>query len=146
MINTGFDLFLLFAVSFLAATILPAQSEILLGALYLSADHSPYILLAVASVGNILGSCANWLIGRYLRTFQDKKWFRINKKAMAHATTFYQKYGVWTLLLAWVPFIGDPLTIVAGVLKADIRLFVVLVSIGKIARYIVTLYLLGFRF
>jgi membrane protein YqaA with SNARE-associated domain len=145
VLGVEIELLSLFAICFLAATILPAQSEIILGALYIAGDYNGLLLLAIATVGNVLGSCANWLIGRFIRYFENKKWFAASDKAMAKATTIYQKYGIWTLLFAWMPFIGDPLTIVSGILRANFYVFVVLVTIGKCGRYLVLLYALGFR-
>ena len=73
----------------------------------------------------------------YLIHFKDKKWFPVNEKMLKKATDFYQKYGVWSLLLAWTPFLGDPLTIVAGIFRTNIYLFLTLVTIGKAGRYII---------
>lgn len=130
------ELISLFTVSFIAATILPAQSEIVLAGLQSTKLHNELILVLVATSGNVLGALVNWFIGKYLIHFQDKKWFPIKKTALNKATKFYQKWGVWSLLLAWLPFIGDPLTFVAGIFKTNIWLFLLLVTIGKAARYI----------
>jgi membrane protein YqaA with SNARE-associated domain len=129
------ELLFLFSISFLAATILPAQSEIVLAGLHLKQAAHPVWLFLVATTGNVLGSCVNWLLGRYARHFQNRKWFPVKPKALERASNLYQKYGVWTLLLAWTPFIGDPLTVVAGVLRTPFLVFVALVTIGKAARY-----------
>jgi membrane protein YqaA with SNARE-associated domain len=136
------ELFALFGVSLLAATILPAQSEILLAALHIQQTYPATALLLAATTGNVLGSCINWLLGRYCLHFQDRRWFPIKKKALQRASTFYQKYGIWTLLLAWTPFIGDPLTVVAGLLRTPFWLFFLLVTIGKAGRYISLLVLI----
>ena len=133
--NNILDLAFLFIISLLAATILPAQSEIVLVGLNFKSDISSYVLLVVATFGNVLGSVINWFLGRYLRHFKGKKYFPIKEKSLTKATDIYNKYGVWTLLLAWVPFIGDPLTIVAGILRTNIIVFLILVTIGKMGRY-----------
>jgi membrane protein YqaA with SNARE-associated domain len=125
----------LFFVSFLAATILPAQSELVLAALKNSGNNL-YLLVLVATVGNVLGAVVNFFIGRYLLHFKNKKWFPISDKMLKKATIFYQKWGTWSLLLAWVPLIGDPLTLVAGIFRTNIWLFLSLVTIGKAARYV----------
>ena len=140
------ELLFLFFVSFFAATIFPAQSEIILGTLYMSGNHNVGTLIAVATVGNVLGSCVNWMLGRFLYALKDKKWFPLKQKPLDRAVKIYRKYGVWSLLLAWVPIIGDPLTVVAGFLKANFFLFVTLVTIGKSARYVAVLYVIGYRF
>ncbi len=129
------ELALLFSSAFLAATLFPAQSELVLISLHATGRYSPATLLIVASLGNILGSVMNWLLGRYLLHFSDRKWFPIKKPTLDKATTLYQKYGIWTLLFAWLPFIGDPLTLVAGMLRTHILLFILLVTIGKVGRY-----------
>lgn len=143
MINSWIDLGLLFVTSFLAATILPAQSEALLAGLYLSGDHINAILILVATFGNVLGSCVNWLLGRYLLQWKDKKWFFVKPDSLEKATNLYKKYGTWTLLFAWVPFIGDPITVVAGFLRTNFYLFLALVTIGKFSRYVVVIAILS---
>lgn len=129
------ELVFLFVAAFAAATFFPAQSEIMLVALHTKGVYSSLVLISVASVGNVLGSVVNWVLGRYLLHFQDRKWFPFKTKKLEKATRFYQKYGVWTLLCAWMPFIGDPLTLIAGIFRTNIGLFILLVTIGKVARY-----------
>jgi membrane protein YqaA with SNARE-associated domain len=130
------DLLLLFAASLLAATIVPAQSEAVLAGLALAGNHSLVVLVAVATLGNVLGACINWLLGRYLEHFKNKRWFPVKEAALDKAARTYQRYGVWSLLLSWVPIIGDPLTVIAGLLRTPFPLFVLLVTIGKLARYV----------
>lgn len=125
----------LFLTAFLAATILPAQSEIMLAGMSIAGLQSKWLLVVVATAGNVLGSVVNWLLGRYLMHFQGRKWFPVSRRALEKATAIYQKYGVWTLLLAWMPVIGDPLTLVAGVFRTNFFLFLALVTIGKAVRY-----------
>lgn len=127
----------LFAAALLAATIVPAQSEALLVALILAGDIAPWLLVAVASVGNVLGSVINWVLGRGLERFKDRRWFPVSPGALARAEGWYRRWGRWSLLLAWVPVIGDPLTVVAGTLREPLRTFVPLVAAGKVARYAV---------
>lgn len=127
----------LFGVSFLAATILPAQSEIGLAGLIVAEDYSVPLLIAVASAGNTLGAVVNWILGRGVDKLHDKKWFPMKPEQLDKATGWYHKYGRWSLLLSWVPVIGDPLTLVAGVLREPFLSFIVLVGIAKATRYIV---------
>ncbi len=127
----------LFLLSFLAATIFPAQSEIGLAALILSQDYSLVLLIAVASAGNTLGSVVNWALGRGVERFRDKRWFPVKQDQLNRAIAWYRKYGRWSLLMSWAPFIGDPLTVVAGILREPILSFVLLVAIAKTVRYIV---------
>ena len=126
----------LFAAAFLAATLLPAQSEALVAGLLL-ADYTPWLVLAVASVGNVLGSVFNWLLGRSIERFRDRRWFPADASALAKAEGWYRRHGKWSLLLAWVPIIGDPLTVIAGVLREPFPVFLLLVTIGKVGRYLV---------
>lgn len=128
----------LFGVAFLAATILPAQSEIGLVALIINDAHSIPLLITVASIGNTLGAVVNWAIGRGVERFHDKKWFPASPKQLDRATGWYHKYGRWSLLLSWAPFVGDPLTLAAGVLREPFWSFFLLVAFAKTARYIVT--------
>lgn len=130
------ELLFLFTASLLAATIFPAQSEAVLVGLYLTGNYSPTLLIAVATCGNVLGACINWLLGRYLEHFKNRRWFLVKEAALDRAARTYQRYGVWTLLLSWVPIIGDPLTVIAGLLRTPFLIFLLLVTIGKLARYI----------
>lgn len=126
----------LFTASFLAATILPLSSEIVLSFLLLN-NFDPYISVSIATAGNVLGSVTNYILGFWGSSLLQKKLFRLSEKEINRALQRYQKYGVISLLFAWVPVIGDPLTIVAGMLKINIYLFLILVAIGKLLRYIV---------
>ncbi len=125
----------LFTASFLAATVLPFQSEVLLFGMLLAEHYHWLALVMVASFGNILGSVVNWGLGRSLAIFEDRPRFPVKREKMARAERWSHQYGRWTLLLSWVPFIGDPLTIVAGVLREPLPIFLLLVSVAKIARY-----------
>ena len=127
----------LFTVCFLVATIIPFGSEMYFATLLAMDNYNSLLLLIVASVGNILGSVFNWICGYYATYIVRKKWFPINQNQITKGTNFFLKYGKWSLLLAWIPFIGDPLTFVAGTLRYSLLPFLILVSIGKIARYLV---------
>lgn len=126
----------LFLTAFLAATVLPAQSEALLVALLL-ADHPPWLLVAVATAGNVLGSVVNWWLGRGIERFRERRWFPVGPDALARAQRWYARVGKWSLLLSWVPVIGDPLTLVAGVMREPLPVFVLLVTLAKLGRYVV---------
>ena len=126
----------LFFLSFLAATIFPLSSELTLASLLSTDNYNSIILVGTASLGNILGSIFNWLIGFFLFRYINKKWFPFKKNQINTASYRFNKFGAWSLLFAWVPVIGDPLTLVAGILKINFLLFLVLVSAGKISRYL----------
>jgi len=123
-------------ISFLAATILPLSSELALASLLNANEHNSFALIITASLGNILGAIFNWLLGFYLFKYINKKWFPFKKNQINTASVRFRKFGVWSLLFAWVPIIGDPLTFVAGILKVNFLLFLFLVSVGKISRYL----------
>jgi|TARA_B110000971_G_scaffold211929_1_gene240776 membrane protein YqaA with SNARE-associated domain len=125
-----------FLSAFVAATLLPAQSEAVLSFYILSAPQTVFALILVATVGNVLGSVVNWIVGFYATRFQNRKWFPATPSQMQRAEKFYRKYGRYSLLLSWVPFIGDPITVIAGVLREPILSFLLLVTIAKSARYI----------
>ena len=126
----------LFFASFLAATLFPAQSEAVLLGLASTKDYSLFLLVMVASVGNILGSVFNWWIGRSVERFKDKKWFPVKAASLEKAQHWYTKFGRWSLLLSWVPFIGDPITVAAGVMKERLSIFLLIVGLSKTARYV----------
>lgn len=126
----------LFAASFLSATLFPFQSEAVLFGMLLLERYPWWLLILVASVGNTLGSVVNWFLGRFLAHFEDRRWFPVKREKMARAEGWYHRYGRWSLLLSWMPFIGDPLTIVAGVLREPLPVFILLVAIAKTARYL----------
>ncbi len=133
------SLAVLFGSAFLAATVLPFYSEVVLFAL-LRQGGDPALLVAVATLGNTLGAVVNWVLGRFLLHFQDRRWFYFKREQMERWQRWFQRYGVWSLLLAWMPVGGDPLTFVAGVMKVHIVPFLVLVGIGKGLRYVSVVY------
>jgi membrane protein YqaA with SNARE-associated domain len=128
-----------FVSAFLAATLVPAASELVLAGTLHAGGGEPWMLLALASTGNTLGSVVNWLLGRFLLRWRDARWFPVKPAALDRATRWFNRFGVWSLLLAWVPVVGDPLTLVAGILRVNFWLFVTLVALGKTARYLVVL-------
>lgn len=130
----------LFLSAFLSATLIPGQSEAVLAGL-LVAGHPPGWLVAVASAGNILGSTGNWGVGRGIERFRDRPWFPVRPAMLARAQGWYARYGKWSLLLSWAPVIGDPLTLVAGVMRERLAVFLLLVTIAKTGRYLVVMYL-----
>jgi len=127
----------LFGAAFLAATILPMQSEAALVALLLADRHPVAALLVVATAGNVLGAVVNWGLGRGIERFRDRTWFPASAASLDRATRWYRRYGRWSLLLSWLPIGGDALTVVAGVLREPLWSFVVIVTIAKGGRYLV---------
>lgn len=127
---------LLFISAFGAATLLPLQSEAVLVGLLMQHQYSVALLIIVASIGNILGSCINWYLGLRIERFKDKKWFPVSENNMIKAEKIYQKYGFWSLLLSWLPVIGDPITLIAGLFREKFWRFLLMVFIAKTGRYI----------
>jgi membrane protein YqaA with SNARE-associated domain len=125
----------LFFAGFIAATLLPAFSELGLAGLIVSGEAEPWPAWSVATLGNTLGALVNWLLGAYCLRFQNHKWFPISVDKLSKATKWFEKYGQWSLLFAWLPIVGDPLTFAAGVLRVRFWVFLSLVAIGKGARY-----------
>ena len=125
----------LFAAALAAATVLPVQSEVALVALLLAEHYPVWTLVLVASVGNTLGSSINWGLGRLLSRFEKQRWFPIRRETIGRAEAWYHRYGRWSLLLSWLPLIGDPLTIVAGVLREPLPIFLLLVAIAMAMTY-----------
>ncbi|WP_319588492.1 YqaA family protein [uncultured Desulfobulbus sp.] len=127
----------LFMAALLAATIVPMQSEAVLAGLLLTGDYPVALLLAVASCGNILGAALNWWLGRFLERFRHRTWFPVSEHRLIQSQGWYQRYGKWSLLLCWMPIIGDPLTVVAGVMREPFPVFLLLAGSAKVLRYVV---------
>ncbi|MET1080271.1 MAG: YqaA family protein [Pseudomonas sp.] len=127
----------LFFAALIAATLLPLQSEALLVGLLLGGAYPLWALLLVATVGNVLGSLINWLLGRSLDRFRQRRWFPFDDRQLARAQRAYGRYGHWSLLLSWLPLVGDPLTLIAGLMREPLWRFLLLVTLAKAARYAV---------
>jgi membrane protein YqaA with SNARE-associated domain len=128
----------LFTTAFLAATILPAYSEVLFAGL-LAAGYDSLPLWAWATAGNTLGAALNWLMGRYLLHFENRKWFPFRQANLHRTQKWFQRFGVWSLLFAWLPVGGDALTFIAGVMRVHFVVFFLLTGIGKGLRYAILL-------
>ena len=132
----------MFLAAFLAATILPFSSEIVLVTL-LSNGLTPFLLLTSASIGNVLGAPLNYLLGFRYGKHLASKWLRISDTSFSKAEHYFARWGKWSLLLCWVPVIGDPITLVAGVLRSNFWFFLLCVAVGKTARYAALVYFLS---
>ena len=126
----------LFFISFLAATVLPFSSELTLAGLISTSNYDNLLLLVFASFGNVLGSVFNWGLGFYARNLTIKKWFPFKETQIERSSKWFSKFGKWSLLFAWLPIVGDPLTFVAGLLRVRFLDFIILVAIGKVSRYL----------
>jgi membrane protein YqaA with SNARE-associated domain len=129
----------LFLLAFSAATLLPGGSEVGLLAMSAMSTYSDMTLLAVASVGNILGSVLNYWLGRAALRYQERKWFPVSPALLVKSQGWCSRWGQWAVLLAWVPIIGDPITVAAGVMRMNFARFLFLVTLSKTLRYMVVL-------
>lgn len=125
----------LFLSALAAATLLPGGSEVVLGAMLASGRWDPVMLVTIATAGNVLGSTINWAIGRFLAERREARWFPVSSAALDRAEARFKRYGLPVLLLSWVPVIGDPLTLIAGLLRVRLVPFLLFVGAGKAARY-----------
>ena len=132
--------FTVLGASFLAATIVPGSSEVVLVALVHERPAELITLFLVGTIGNTAGSVVNWVLGRWFQRFVGRRWFSASQGQLDKATKWFNKYGIWSLLFAWFPVVGDALTVIAGALKVNIWAFIGLVAIGKAARYVVVLW------
>ncbi|CUH41020.1 Inner membrane protein YqaA [Jannaschia seosinensis] len=127
---------LLMGSAFLSATLLPGTSEAVLIGLLVSGQGAVLPLVVAASIGNVAGSIVNWLLGRFFSRYSERAWFPVKREAILRAQRWFERYGFWSLLLSWVPIIGDPLTLVAGLMRISFLRFLILVTIGKTLRYV----------
>lgn len=126
----------LFATSLLSATLLPGGSEALL--LYrLTEGGDAAALVATATAGNLIGSLITYALGRIGNAAVHRRWLRIDEGAVARAEAWFGRWGLPSLLFAWLPVVGDPLCLAAGLLRVHPGWFILLVGIGKVGRYTV---------
>tara|TARA_R110002072_G_scaffold92118_2_gene205176 strand:- start:761 stop:1189 length:429 start_codon:yes stop_codon:yes gene_type:complete len=127
---------LLFLTALAAASVIPISSEVLLLAL-LNAELNPMALWLTATLGNTLGAVINWFIGSKISDHADAPWVPVSRANIERASRWFNRYGVWSLLLSWLPLVGDALTFFSGIMRVRFALFLILVAIGKGARYAV---------
>lgn len=127
----------MFFAAFLAATLIPAQSEAVLVGMLLAKSNPVWLLLLVATTGNVLGSLVNWAIGRFLQGHAGHRWFPVSPGQLARASNWYARHGWWTLLGSWLPIIGDPLVLVSGLMREPLWRVVLVVTLAKAGRYLV---------
>ena len=126
----------LFFSAFTSATILPGSSEAVLAGILAFGTASAGSAVLVATFGNTLGSIVNWAMGRFVAGYRDHPRFPLTQAQFERYSATYRKWGVWSLLLSWTPIIGDPLTIVAGIMRTPLWIFIPLVALAKGARYV----------
>jgi len=133
----------LFALSFSAATLLPGGSEAALLLLAAKGQYTTSTLLLVASTGNILGSLVNYALGRYALRYRHRRWFPVSPAQLTKAQNWLTRWGQYSVLAAWLPLIGDPITVAAGVMRMNWLRFLLLVTLSKSLRYAALLGLFG---
>lgn len=132
-----------FTSTFLAATFVPVPSEVVVLAAASNEQINFLLLWLVATAGNTLGAVVNYWLGRFSSRFQKRKWWPATEVQMRRAESWFQRYGIWSLLFAWLPLVGDPLTLIAGVLRVRLLSFVLLVGLGKGLRFAAVIYLIN---
>jgi len=134
----------IFFLSFFAATIIPFSSEVGLAAYFVFGKFNNELLIVFASLGNILGSCVNYILGLYIISFKTKSWFPFKDNQILKATKWFNRFGVYSLFFAFLPIVGDPLTLIAGMFKVSFIKFIIFVSLGKILRFLLIYYGVSF--
>lgn len=127
----------LFLAAFAAATLIPAQSEAVLAGMLLAASNPVWLLLLVATTGNVLGSLATWALGRFLQGYADRRWFPVSQDQVQRARLRYARWGWWSLFGSWLPVIGDPLVLASGLMREPLWRVALIVTLAKGSRYIV---------
>ena len=128
-------LIILFFVSIESATIIPPQTDVLLLGLFSVKKYSALLLLSTAVAGSVLGGLINYFIGKYLRVFENKKWFPVKKKYLKQTEALFKKHGKTALLLAGMPVVGDAVAFTAGMLHINPALFALCAAISRAVRY-----------
>ena len=126
----------LFISAFISATLLPSSSEVVLITMITQAKANLWLLWLAATFGNVLGSCVNYWLGTQVLRFKNKKWFPVSAQGLENAQNQFNRYGVYSLLFAWLPIVGNPLTVIGGIFKVRFSVFLILVTLGKGARYL----------
>ena len=134
MITESLSISGLFLAAFLAATPIPFQSEVVFLALLAAKAADPVTLILLASVGNILGSCVTYAVGRGVGGQRSARWFPLRPDQLAKAEAWFGKWGLWSLLVSWAPG-GDLIVALSGVLRVPVLTFLILVTIAKTLRY-----------
>jgi len=132
----------LFASALVSATLLPGSSEALL-VLKIAQGAAAWPMVLSATIGNLLGSLITYAMGRAGNTAIHRRWLGIDEKAVARAECWFHRWGRPGLLLAWLPIVGDPLCLVAGLLRVGLGWFVLLVGLGKLGRYAFVAWIVG---
>ena len=119
----------LFASSFLSSTLLPGNSEVVLVAMLLSGVSQPWLLVLIATMGNSLGGLTNVILGRFFPLRKTSRW-------QEKAVNWLKRYGAATLLLSWMPVIGDLLCLLAGWMRISWGPVLFFLTLGKALRYV----------
>jgi membrane protein YqaA with SNARE-associated domain len=110
---------------------LPASSELAMAGLLATGSGIAFLLVATATLGTVFGATANYYVGRNMVRFSNRSWFPISESKLHRTSEWFQRYGIWLILLCWLPTAGDAITVVAGLLRADLRVFLLFTALGK---------------
>jgi membrane protein YqaA with SNARE-associated domain len=135
------SLWFLFFSAFISSTLFPGGSEAILAYLTVNGEHSLFLLITIATVGNTLGAMTSWGIGRLISIRYSAE--RLSKVSQQKAVAQLQKYGSPILLLSWLPVVGDPLCVAAGWLRIHWLPSLLFIAVGKLLRYLVVIYIVG---
>lgn len=124
----------LFIIAFLSATVIPATTEAFMMAMT-ALGYSLLGILIIATVGNVLGAVFNYFIGRRGISFLEKSRFSPKPELINRLKSYFRRWGAIILFFSWLPFVGDPLTIVAGLVGVPFRFFIPWVIVGRFLRY-----------
>ncbi len=130
----------LFVVSYLSATVVPFSEQFAVVGM-LTLGYSAVIIVIVATAGSFLGALTNYFVGQKGSEFVFSRYISIDEKNLNRAEGFFGRWGSFVLLFSWLPLLGDAITVVAGVLHLDLRVFTIWVLIGRLARQIIVVLL-----
>jgi membrane protein YqaA with SNARE-associated domain len=133
------DVLLLALNAFVSATLLPGASELVLAGLVAAGTSPVWLLFLAATIGNVAGSMVNWALGTFLAAYRERAWFPVKPAQYARMERIYGRWGIWSLLLSWVPVIGDPLTAFAGLMRAPFWPALAVITLAKAGRYAVVI-------
>lgn len=126
----------LFLGSFLAATVVPFSSDVLLVGM-LFAGGEPILTVTIATIGNWLGGLTSYWLGWLGKTEWLERWFRVKPETIERHKSKVERWGAWLALLTWLPIVGDLFAIVLGFYKAPFWPSALWMFVGKCGRFVI---------
>lgn len=136
------QLLLVFIAGAISASILPGTTEVAMATAIGAFKLAPIPVIAAATAGSVAGSGVQWAIGRFLASYRDHRRFPLKAADYDKYAAWFQRYGVWALIMSWLPGVGDVLTLVGGLFRTPFWLSMVLVGLAKGARFALFAYAL----